>query len=1191
MKRYILFVLFLCLHWVAWGQAKYKYKYWFDNDERNMRTGTSADAALHIDADMAGLANQLHTIHLQVGNSKGIWSVPVTRHFLKMPVHNNNRTYQYWLDNDQKNMKTGEYSKGTIMLNIADATDGLHLLHLQANDNGHVSSPITRMFIKVPQTNGVDYLTCISSIDGKTYKQEKVNARGGIINWSLDVAELPQGLHQITVQVISPSGAATNTSDHFFFRNATKAEIDGMELLYNVDGKNFKTLKSPATNGVFHFDIDVTSIDEGIHRLTYMLASETGTSTRMSSSFFVKIPIGGYGIASYHYWFNENESEAKTVTFEKRTNPLSLVSLIPVENCPIRSSQFQFEVTDGKPMLYAKNDIHFQFLDASNRLAETTKQYVDYNVMQEVNDIATLEAVQTFAKPQDNTIKWFKFYAKKGDSIALKSSMATTIELLDSTGTTLYEAKGAESVQPGGTHLTKNGTYYVAIHDVTGSREDNIRLESQLINKFDLFGTSNANFGVMPCVQILDMEGNGFDNLKSAFLRMDNNVIKVDSIAYKNKADARLYMMFDGKEEYGLYDLVLNFDDGEEQRNITRKGYVTLSAPDFKGIDINITAPRSSIRPYPVSIKLTNKSNISYQAIPFCFALDNMDNITRVDYLNFAVTCDKRLYENGLKLNFEYDNFRGNNTKTRVVPMIIPELLPGESMTFDLGIRCRASMFKTYAWTGIPWNLKGPEAAMFIHDFMSTPAAKAKRRAVTSPVEDIFNGCGEDPCDYASGFAECNCATALSLGGTLGGIQLALQNRHNRAMRDQLAQSGLFDDPNEYFPDHHLPSPGDLAWHWMEHCVHEDLRDFAQNVNDIRQDMDNDANCHDPSSQNCQPYTPYDPNEMHGYVSEAGSKYIMKEVSDVSYSVEFENDPEQATASAHFIEVTDTLDATRFDLATFKPTAVRIGDKRLELDGKQNFVKTIDMRPNINAIAQVTLTYDAEAGIAKWIISSLDPMTMEETYDFMQGVLPVNSNGNGIGFLDFDISLKKPLNDGETFSNRAAIVFDSNEPIITPTWINTVDAVAPESSITNVEQNEDTVMTVFFDGTDNRSGIWKYEVYVQENKTSTWRRFAECGADSSYVEFYFKEKKDYGFCVIATDSAGNVEPKILARPGEGDMNGDGRVDIGDVVVIRNVIAGNFAELKDKADMNGDGRVDIGDCVRILSIMTNGNKQQ
>ena len=56
----------------------------------------------------------------------------------------------------------------------------------------------------------------------------------------------------------------------------------------------------------------------------------------------------------------------------------------------------------------------------------------------------------------------------------------------------------------------------------------------------------------------------------------------------------------------------------------------------------------------------------------------------------------------------------------------------------------------------------------------------------------------------------------------------------------------------------------------------------------------------------------------------------------------------------------------------------------------------------------------------------------------------------------------------------------------------------------------------------------------------------------------------------------------------GDVNADGSVDIGDIVMVISVMTGTEtdAAIVGRADVNGDGAVDIGDIVNIISIMTN-----
>lgn len=589
--------------------------------------------------------------------------------------------------------------------------------------------------------------------------------------------------------------------------------------------------------------------------------------------------------------------------------------------------------------------------------------------------------------------------------------------------------------------------------------------------------------------------------------------------------------------------------------------------------------------PYPVTIEVTNTSNISYQATPFYFGVDHLDDIQNVMYKNFAIECNKELCDSGLQLKYEYDNFRGNNSKTKIVPSIIPELLPGETKSFVLDVLLKNVLpFNVYAWVETPWNLKGPEASEFIE------------QQQIPDVTGIFTGCTFDPCDIASLFdkvkEECLCATTLSLGGTIGGIQNALQNRHNQALREQMVQAGFEDEADEFFRPIRLPSPPDLMWYWLQHCL-PGMLGKATTVFNLQRQIISYPECVIPSGHPVTPRRSYDPNEMHGYLSEAGSVYVGKHVKKVNYSIEFENDPKLASAAAHRIVVCDTLDSKVFDLSSFKATRVQIGEKVLELDGEQNLTKTVDMRPEINAIAQVDLKYDADKGVAQWTVTSLDPMSMEETLDVTQGVLPVNSNGNGIGFLNFDIGLKKAMGDGEPFDNRAAIIFDQNEAILTPVWTNVVDSIAPMSEIVSVSA-KDSLITLRFDGYDNRSGLWKYVLYVQDVEGGRWKKLEDVITTSEYV-YHGNMGFDYGFCVLAVDSAGNVEQKELAREVSqatfkyGDANTDGIVNSIDVSLAVEFYSVGTAPLNYAAtDVNKDGVINSIDVAKIVEIYTSSS---
>ena len=328
----------------------------------------------------------------------------------------------------------------------------------------------------------------------------------------------------------------------------------------------------------------------------------------------------------------------------------------------------------------------------------------------------------------------------------------------------------------------------------------------------------------------------------------------------------------------------------------------------------------------------------------------------------------------------------------------------------------------------------------------------------------------------------------------------------------------------------------------------EGLSNAIKGIRDSMADMITESSCYKAfkeSISNCPPggggstpVTSYDPNDIYGYIAPSRSMFVGDEVVTLPYRIEFENDTTFATSSAHTVIVKNTLDAKVFDFSSYQPTSVKIGDKDVQLKGEKEFVTTVDMRPAINVIAQVEGKFDDKKGIATWTFSSLDPMTMEPTDDIMQGFLPVNYDGSGIGEVAYTINRKAGLSDGTEISNKASITFDSNDAIETPVWTNTVDAVPPVAHTNEVELVNDTIVRVHFDGDDNRSGIWKYALYVQYGEASSWFEVAE--TDTTCFDLRYYEDINYGFCVVATDAAGNVEKKIIQRE-YSFLNGEGEI--------------------------------------------------
>ena len=540
-----------CLHIAARGQTGYDYDYWFDNDRSTLRSGSSESGSWKVKADLSGLDESLHAIHLQVCDKGGNYSSPITRYFMKLPTQSASKTrywfddddssavttqqfqsaidvdvavlpegfhtlrlmvtsedgtpsttfsrhfykvnmptknrWHCWFDNDTVSTLSGDNIGETIVLEVTHLADGYHVLHTQIDGpGGRASVPVARPFIKIPQVIGVDYLTCLCIIDDQLYKQERVSANGGIVNWQFDVSSLPQGLHRMYVQVVTPSGVATSAYQALFVRETTPDEFTQMKCVYAIDGVESFMEAGQLADGTFHFDLDVSTLSDGLHRIAYVLSNGKGVTTNTQSQFFVKTPLGGNGIAEYWYWQNDQaDSLATKVKLPERQNPFSLITLLPVESLPLRTSLFQFCVENNQPVVYAKNDFHIRFYDATGCFVDTTSQYVDERVRQEITDITLLKSGvrETTAKPEEGKMKWYKVVAASGDSLRFKLDREATMQLFSPSGNELFSVSGAISTDWSGCHAEETGSFYLALHDMTDTQGATISIDYEHIAK------------------------------------------------------------------------------------------------------------------------------------------------------------------------------------------------------------------------------------------------------------------------------------------------------------------------------------------------------------------------------------------------------------------------------------------------------------------------------------------------------------------------------------------------------------------------------------------------------------------------------------------------------------------------------------------------------------------------------------
>lgn len=124
--------------------------------------------------------------------------------------------------------------------------------------------------------------------------------------------------------------------------------------------------------------------------------------------------------------------------------------------------------------------------------------------------------------------------------------------------------------------------------------------------------------------------------------------------------------------------------------------------------------------------------------------------------------------------------------------------------------------------------------------------------------------------------------------------------------------------------------------------------------------------------------------------------------------------------------------------------------------------------------------------------------------------------------MSFTVLPKSGLATGTQICNQAHVVFDTNPPIDTPTWCNTIDASKPVSHVAALPaQQSATSFQVQWSGTDEGSGILDYTVYVSEDGATAQPWSQDTTATSA--TFTGQTGKSYAFFSIARDQVGNVQ--------------------------------------------------------------------
>lgn len=284
-------------------------------------------------------------------------------------------------------------------------------------------------------------------------------------------------------------------------------------------------------------------------------------------------------------------------------------------------------------------------------------------------------------------------------------------------------------------------------------------------------------------------------------------------------------------------------------------------------------------------------------------------------------------------------------------------------------------------------------------------------------------------------------------------------------------------------------------------------------------------NCVQPASvpANVSVSSSYDPNEKNGPSGVAESGFLPS-MPSLSYKIAFEN-LDTAALPAQRIVIVDTLDASVFDIRTATLGVVGLADSIITCESLSRTWTAERPLPG-SYVLRLNAAIDTVNAVVTWDFFMVDTLTDALPADPLAGFLPPNATSpEGEGFVTLILPLRTDLPHGQVIQNSATILFDENAPIVTNTWLNTLDLLPPTSQVDPLPSTTtDTLVQVSWTGgTDAGSGIARYYVYASADTTIGYDLWLVTGETSGV--FDGENGITYHFYVVAEDSVGNMEVK------------------------------------------------------------------
>lgn len=174
----------------------------------------------------------------------------------------------------------------------------------------------------------------------------------------IDARSLTEGLHVLNIRFQDKNGVWSAVKSQFFVKPAPKiAKENAMSVCQywiDTDFANAITTETANTqNIVLDTKLNFESLVEGLHVLNIRFQDKNGVWSAVKSQFFVKKAYRTQTdekIVIYQYWFDNNFSEAKTMTLENASKNVDFADNLDCRRIPKGVHYLNFRSMDNSGM-------------------------------------------------------------------------------------------------------------------------------------------------------------------------------------------------------------------------------------------------------------------------------------------------------------------------------------------------------------------------------------------------------------------------------------------------------------------------------------------------------------------------------------------------------------------------------------------------------------------------------------------------------------------------------------------------------------------------------------------------------------------------------------------------------------------------------------------------------------------------